>query len=196
MSIIGNHTHRVDVPLFIDGDVLFSSEGITQGDPLAMVMYAIGVLPLIHHLTVSQVWYADDATALGSLHSLRCWWEELLSCGSTYGYFANPTKSWLIVKPEFFDAAQSQFSNSNINITSEGRRYLGSPIGSDSFVFMRKLGYGSASLINSLRLLTLNPILFIPLYNMGFLVNLLIFLGLLLVCVIMLNNWKTVSDCD
>lgn len=88
--------YRVDVLLFIDGDILFSSEGTTQGDPLAMIMYAVGVIPLIHHLhsaSVSQVWYADDAAALGSLHYLRCWWEELLSSGTTYGYFANPTKS-------------------------------------------------------------------------------------------------------
>jgi hypothetical protein len=46
----------------------------------------------------------------------------------------NPSKSWLIVKPEFMDVAKSQFENTSINITSEGRCYLGSPIGSDSFV--------------------------------------------------------------
>lgn len=38
------------------------------------------------------------------------------------------------VKPEFIDAAQFKFNNSNINITFEGHRYLGSPIGSDSFI--------------------------------------------------------------
>ena len=49
-----------------------STEGTTQGDPLAMAMYALAVLPLIRHLRttvpdVSQAWFADDATAVGSL---------------------------------------------------------------------------------------------------------------------------------
>ena len=52
--------------LFDDGDVLHSSEGITQGDPLAMPMYAIATIPLIKKLhcavdDVNQVWYAHDA---------------------------------------------------------------------------------------------------------------------------------------
>ena len=43
---------------------------MTQGDPLAMSLYALAMVPLIRklHSTVpsaSQVWFADDATAIG-----------------------------------------------------------------------------------------------------------------------------------
>ena len=53
-----------------DGDVLLSQEGTTQGDPLAMPMYALATIPLIRKLKnlvsdVNQVWYADDASGAG-----------------------------------------------------------------------------------------------------------------------------------
>ena len=83
---------------------------------------------------MSQVWYADDAAALGKLQHLHQWWKELMSAGNDYGYFANPSKSWLLVKPSLLATAKSLFADTNINITSNSCRYLGSPIGSDEFV--------------------------------------------------------------
>ena len=79
-STILINTYRVDVALYIDGSTLLSEEGTTQGDPLAMPMYALGVLPLIGCISgdLMQVWYADDATACGSLSALRLWWDKLL----------------------------------------------------------------------------------------------------------------------
>ena len=41
-----------------------SMEGTTQGDPLAMPMYALGVDALSDDF-VKQVWYADDASTCG-----------------------------------------------------------------------------------------------------------------------------------
>ena len=41
------NTYRNDVNMFISNETLFSSEGTTQGDPLAMAMYAISTIPLI-----------------------------------------------------------------------------------------------------------------------------------------------------
>uniref|UniRef100_A0A1X7T2A3 Reverse transcriptase domain-containing protein n=1 Tax=Amphimedon queenslandica TaxID=400682 RepID=A0A1X7T2A3_AMPQE len=69
------NTYRFDNHLFIDGECIGSKEGTTQGDPLAMSMYAVASVPLIEELddvaTVYQLWYADDASALGSLNQLR-----------------------------------------------------------------------------------------------------------------------------
>jgi hypothetical protein len=56
--------------------LIFSKEGVTQGDPLSMFGYGIGILPLICKLTlefpaVKQPWYyADDAGAGAA--SLTC----------------------------------------------------------------------------------------------------------------------------
>ena len=77
------NTYRAPTELYIDGEVIFSREGTTQGDPLAMPMYAIATIPLIRSLpeSVSQVWYADDAAALGTVAELRNWWDNLTKLG-------------------------------------------------------------------------------------------------------------------
>ena len=48
------------------GHFLHRKEGVTQGDPLAMIAYGIRVPPLIRepwgdHPRVTQPWYADNA---------------------------------------------------------------------------------------------------------------------------------------
>ena len=44
------NTYRFDCSLFIDGDCIFSREGTTLGDPLAMSMFAVATVPLIQQL--------------------------------------------------------------------------------------------------------------------------------------------------
>jgi len=77
--------------------LLYSKEGITQGDPLSMFMYAVGTLPLIRSLHNpthwTQLWYADDASVDGFLSDLHDWFSLLCSCGRAFGYFPVPTKS-------------------------------------------------------------------------------------------------------
>ena len=75
-------------------------------------MYSISVTPLIASLQdplVGQVWFADDASAEGTLLGLREWWSRLQDLGPLYGYYPNAVKTWLIVKPPFLSGAQQIF---------------------------------------------------------------------------------------
>ena len=100
-------------------------------------MYAIATVPLIeklHSTNTKQVWYADYATAGGTLLNLKAWWTMLSSSGPSYGYFVNPGKKWLIVKPQHEHDAKKLFSGTGIGITSEEKRHLGAALGSRSFL--------------------------------------------------------------
>lgn len=130
------NTYRADTELFIGGESIMSREGTTQGDPLAMVMYAISIVPMIKSLqleSLTQCWYADDASAGGTLEHLRQWWDRLVKIGPDFGYFPNGQKSWLVVKEGLLDKASSVFSETNVNV-SGGRKFLGSAIGDRKFV--------------------------------------------------------------
>ena len=108
------NTYRDESKLYIDGSYLLSQEGTTQGDRLAMPMYALGVVPLIQqlaHMNVSQIWYADDASAGGDLRGLRCWWHKLVP---TMAVFPNPIKTCLIVKLSLLRRAKTLFRGTGI----------------------------------------------------------------------------------
>ena len=127
-----NNTYNSSADLSVGGEVLNSEEGVTQGDPLAMAMYALGTVPLINelakHVRTKQVWYADDASDGGTLENVKAWWEYLSVRGPAYGYFPNAAKTWLLVKSDHHQRAQQLFGNTDINITTEGRRLLGAAI--------------------------------------------------------------------
>ncbi len=91
------NNYRAPTELFVDGDTLLSQEGTTQGDPLAMPMYALATIPLIKKLegNYKQIWYADDATAVGKITELRKWWDKLTTAGPGYGYFPKASKTCL-----------------------------------------------------------------------------------------------------
>ena len=52
--------------------LLYSKEGVTQGDSLSMFVYAIGTISLIraidHPSGGVQIWYADDSSACAPFH--------------------------------------------------------------------------------------------------------------------------------
>ena len=89
LSVLLINCYRDPTSLFVDGETILASEGVTQGDHLSMPFYVVSTLSLIDRLPsdVTQVWYADDAAAVGRLDLLRRWWDSLASLGPDFGYF-------------------------------------------------------------------------------------------------------------
>eukprot|EP00117_Sycon_ciliatum_P031015 scpid87114/ scgid24335/ len=107
------NNYRAPAAMFVDGETIWSAEGTTQGDPLAMPMFALGTVPLIQHLSASDVlhsWYADDPNSAGKLRRLRAWWDMLGVEGEAYGYYLNAAKSVLLVKPQHEELARERSS--------------------------------------------------------------------------------------
>ena len=120
--------------LFVNKKTIYSQEGTTQGDPLAMAMYGLAIIPLIKLLSVDDVtqkWYADDGNAVGKLSNLRTVLDKIVSLGKFFGYHVKASKCQLIVKDEKIGEAQKIFANTGITIKA-GARVLGSVIGTES----------------------------------------------------------------
>ena len=68
----------------VGGEEIQSMEGTFQGDPAAMEIYAIAIVPMILMLVDISLQrnynnfttaYADDLTAVAPIHRLKKWWE-------------------------------------------------------------------------------------------------------------------------
>ena len=115
--------------LFItDGKEISSKEGTTQDDPIAMGMYALGLMLLLALIisnnteNLIQVAFADDLTCVGKIHELTEWRKIVLHHCRYLGYYVNEWKSWLIMKEEYTQIANKTFRDYNIKITTDGSR--------------------------------------------------------------------------
>ena len=91
------------------------------------------MLEQLKYLNVKMVAFADDLTADGTFNSLRLWWDDLMQIGPKFGYHPQPKKSWLIVKDARIADAKTSFNGTNVQLTTDGERHLGSVIGSAKF---------------------------------------------------------------
>ena len=75
-----------EAELLVGGETLLLKEGTTQGDPMAMVIYALSTLPLIDSVKrgLTQTWFADDACGGSRLETIHSWWLRLVSEGPKY----------------------------------------------------------------------------------------------------------------
>ncbi len=74
-------TYRSEADLIGNSEKIKSRKGTTQGDPLTTSMYAVATIPLIFMLKefTKQVWYADDAAAIGTIQQVHAWLNQLLT---------------------------------------------------------------------------------------------------------------------
>ena len=117
------------------GRELNSAEGTTQGDTISMPIYAMGITPLLSSIKkdnqdTKHAAFADDLCGGGRLRMLRVWWDSIVENGPLLGYYPRADKSWLVVKEELLTEANEIFANSNVQITTEGHKYLGGFMGS------------------------------------------------------------------
>ena len=112
---------------------LNSREVVMQGDPLEMISYGIGILPLIKNLKweihdVTQTWYTDYAGSLGTFVKIETYFNSLTLQGLGGGYHPKSSKSILIVHPENIKVGKVFGERHGFKVCT-GARYLGGYIG-------------------------------------------------------------------
>ena len=93
-------------PVFLN-----SKEGVTQRDPLKIIVYRIGILPLINNLKreisgVTQLWYAENAGYLVTFTRIDTYFYSLTCQGPGRGYYPELSKIILIVRPDHLKAGK------------------------------------------------------------------------------------------
>ena len=116
-----------------DAIVLLSREGVTQGDPLSMVVYGLTLVPLAETVRgevpdLVHAWYADDACLAGKIRSIGPAVDLIMKHGPARGYFMEPDKSILVCAeslpaPALEGLTRFKFRREN------GWRYLGGFVG-------------------------------------------------------------------
>ena len=144
ISVSVKNCYNFSLRLFIiGGKELESNKGTTQVDPVSMAIYGIGVTLLINMLvdivvnsTESQdraLVYADDFSAAAKLEGPRKWCDTLTIIRPKFGYYPEPTKTWLLVKLYASQRTNKIFSGTKIKITNEGHKYLGETVSTEEF---------------------------------------------------------------
>ena len=144
IAIYVKNCYTIPSRLFIIGGCeLISEEGTTQGDPIAMAVYAVAVIPLILMILeitnqlpdkkTKMAAYADDFSAGGSVENLKHWWDALCHLGPKFGYYPEATKCWIIVKPCFEEKVKQYFKDTEIKITKNGKRHIGAVVGTNEY---------------------------------------------------------------
>ena len=140
--------------------LIYSKEGVTQGDPLAMVCYGVDTVPIIDKMAnirgTHQQWFADDAGVAGSLENIKIYFNKLCEEGTKMGYYPQEAKSVFVMGRGMIDGFG--FSQDNEERTNEGsfkfvegHRYLGGFIGDKD----RRIDYVREKIMNWVKVIKL-----------------------------------------
>ena len=112
---------------------LHSKEGVTQGDPLSMVLYGLALVPIAKQLqsfqpNVMQAFYADNLAMKGPASKLGNLMRHLCKLGLEQGYYPEPEKSIVICHPSNKEYVQQQLSAFQFKYRI-GSQYIGTFVG-------------------------------------------------------------------
>ena len=113
--------------------IILSREGVTQGDPLSMILYGIGLLPLAEKLrgTIPQAvqpWYADDSAMTGPASKVRQAVMLLQQWGPRMGHCPEPAKSIVVCPIQDQDRVRAIMADLPVKYR-EGHRCVGGFLG-------------------------------------------------------------------
>ena len=116
--------------LLWEGELLLSSEGIQQGDPLGPMLFCIAIHSLVSILESEfKAFFLDDGTLGGTFGSLTADLKRIEEIGQSLGLSLNMSKSELIChNRSAADAMVSNFPGLRFTVPQEAT-LLGSPLG-------------------------------------------------------------------
>jgi hypothetical protein len=114
--------------------IILSNEGVTQGCPLSMILFGLGVLPIAEKMrqaepSVVQAWFADDSAMSGPAKRVAAAYALLELIGPARGYFPEPAKSIVVCQESKMDQARRTLERFQFQYC-DGHRYVGGFIGS------------------------------------------------------------------
>ena len=129
LFMVLNNTYGSPVRLFVMGEEeLASTEGTTQGDPLAIAMYAT---PLIKQLCIVE----PDSCLL----MMPLWWGHCLLCLLGGSIFLALVQTLDTFQMHIYMLYNLFFAGSNIQITSRGQRHLDAALGTHDFCHLQSV---------------------------------------------------------
>ena len=96
---------------------------------LCVLLCTLPLIRSLHNLAQwSQVWYVDDAFVCGCLNNIHEQFSQSCSKGPAFGYYPEPSKSFLLVNDRYWSEAEKMFGTLGNQIVA-GHHLLGGYLG-------------------------------------------------------------------